>query len=187
LSRSNTLLIILAICLVLVMIYLAAGLLQERNVRSRLAAEIETTSRNLRDLPVPDGALSERLEQAKVESQAARQSVSGGNIDPTEIIALLLKTADERHLQLDPLSSEQWAKKNAGTSAYNMLPVELTLTGKASDYYQFVADLENTHLFLSLVIEQTAVIVSYPPAPDSEAVYNARLTISLVERLETAS
>jgi hypothetical protein len=186
LSRSNMLLMILSLCLVLVLAYLTLDYFKELKARNTLVNQIDTATQTLLLLPGPAEDLAGRLEQARDDNQAAKGSVYGLNPDTTEIIALLLKTADERHLQADPLSSEQWSKKNVGTGTYRMLPIELILSGSPADFYRFVADLENRQQFPNLAVEEMSITRDTPSGPESEAIFNVRLSLSLVLRLDAA-
>jgi hypothetical protein len=184
LSRSKLLPMVLSLCLVLVMLYLTVDYFKGQQAKNRQVTEINTATQTLQVLPDPAQNLAERLGQAKADNQAAKQSLSGQDIDSTAVIALLLKTADDRHLKVDPISSEQWSKKSFGTSIYRMLPIELTISGSPADFYFFIADLENQQLFPSLVIEELSITRSNPDGPEAEAGFRVKLSLSLAVRLE---
>jgi cytochrome oxidase Cu insertion factor (SCO1/SenC/PrrC family) len=176
----------LSLCLVLVLVYLMMDYLKELRARNTLVDQINTATQTLLLLPDPAKDLAERLKQAGADNQAAKQFVSGSDPDTTEIIALLMKTADDRHLQADPLSSEQWLK-NVGTGTYRMLPIELILSGSQADFYLFIADLENRQLFPSLAIEEISITRDNSPGPEAEAIFSVKLSLSLVVRLDVTS
>jgi hypothetical protein len=184
LSHSRLLLMILSLCLVLVLVYLMAGYFKEQGSKRALITQIDTATRTLLVLPDPAPNLSERLEQAKADNLAAKHGAYGNGPDTTEIIVLLLKTADDCHLQVDPISSEQWSKKSIGSGTYRMLPIELVLSGNQEDFYLFIAELENRQLFPTLAIEEMSVTRSSPLGLDAEASFSVKLTLSLAVRLD---
>jgi hypothetical protein len=187
LPRSKLLFIILSLCLALVLVYLVMSYFNQQRTQNRLSEQISTTTQTLAMIAEPARDLKQRLDQAKVENQAAQQSVSVSNMDTTGVLNLLLKTADERNLTVDPLSTEQWEKNSIGAGTYRMLPIELIINGKQADFILFIADLENRQIFPSLAIQDMTVTNSSPSGSGAEAGITAKLTLALVVRSDVVS
>jgi hypothetical protein len=186
LARSKLLLTILCLCLALVLVYLTMGYFSQKRSQNALKSQIDTATQTLVNMAEPEKNLDQFLQQAKDQNQAARDFVSGGNIDSTHTLDSVLKKADERHLKIDPLSTEQWSTNSVGSSIYRMLPMEFLISGTQSDFVIFVTDLENEKLFPSLVIENISVTRVGQPDLKAEAGITVKLTLSLVVRSKAA-
>jgi hypothetical protein len=187
LARTKLLFLILVLCLILVLVYLMVDYLREQRAKSTLIDQINNTTNTLMLMAAPPQDLQKLLEQAKADNQSSRSFVSGNDLDVTEVINSLLNTAAECNLQVNPVSTDQWIKRSIGSGTYNMLPLELTITGVQSDFIRFLGDLENPQMFPDLVVEGMTVTRNSQPDIGMAAEISVKLNLSLVTRSEVAS
>jgi hypothetical protein len=187
LARTKLLFLILVICLVLVIVYLMADYLRSQGAKNGLIGQIDNMTRTLTLMAGPPEDLQKLLEEAKAENQSAKLFVSGKDINVTEVMDSLLKTAAECNLKVNPVSTEQWLKRNIKNGIYNMLPLELIVAGDQADFVRFLADLENRQLFPSLAIEEIEITHRSQTGSVSEAEVKVKLNLSLVMRSEVKS
>ncbi|MBN1191520.1 MAG: hypothetical protein JXA46_17320 [Dehalococcoidales bacterium] len=181
-ARTKLLYVILVLCLVLGIVYLLSDYLRAEGGKNILIDQIDNTTQSLSLMEGPPENLQELLEQARADNQSARLFVSGDSLDVTQVINSLLNTAAERNLKVNPVSTEQWLKRNIGNGTYDMLPLELIVAGDQDDFVSFLSDLENRESFPCLAIEEMIITSSRRTGAGEYEEVTVDLSLSLVVR-----
>jgi hypothetical protein len=128
-----------------------------------------------------------RLEDAQKAYKAAITSVSGANIDSTQIMEALIETADINNLDVNPAVTDQWMKRTFGTSTYRVLPLTLQIKGNRQEILDYVLKLEDQTLFPHLAIEGLTIVEASPDAAAAEGLQQATLNANIFVRLTPAN
>jgi hypothetical protein len=185
-SRKRLLTSGLIVCLVLVLAYLAVDLNKLHVKQVALREQIGASTSTLTLLPTPAMGADLRLTQAQTAYQSALAGVSI-KAAPTEIIRSLLVLTDNYHFKVNPITTEQWAKRSIGTVTYRILPINLSLEGNLADILLFIQDLENEDKFPSLEIENTEIAPLTDLSGGSSQYDTAlKIRLSVMERLTTS-
>ncbi len=188
-SHSRILIMLLGVCMVVVYAYLLTDYFKQEKVQAAIINQTGDSSRVLALLALPPANLQAQLEQARIANQAARQAVSWDNINSTAIIKAVLQKAEACNLKANPLTADQWLKRNVGNKAYRILPLKLDLEGKLSDLTQFLGQLEDREAFPSLAIEDLSIDLNSQTDGSGKTSItsgvSAKLTVSIIVRLES--
>lgn len=182
-SSRQLLIRVLIVCLLIGYIYFITDYLRQSRLQDELANQINDKAQALTLVPKPASDLQERLARAEQASLLTRQSMAPANVNITQTIDNILKLADKNNLKLTPLSTEQWAKKKAEETTYNVLQMELKIEGDFSDLVTFVQQLEDGKSFPSLAVERVDINAvseaSEPGATEVKPVITADVAVYL--------
>jgi hypothetical protein len=185
-TRSKTLIIIFFLGLVIVYVFLLASYMYQVKMQNVLRQQIEVSERNLSLLPAVPADLPERLETAQTNYNTVLAAVSEKNIDPTQTLEKLMKTADIFELKVNPAMTDQWMERTYSSSVYRILPFTLKITGKPEQIINYVERLEDYTQFPGLSIEGliitgTSTDTTEPGDIVHEATINADIVIKRSE------
>jgi hypothetical protein len=182
-ARSRLLLIVLVVCLVIVVIYTTNDYFKQNAQQKSLQQQIDTANQTLALLPQPVQDLPQKL----TDAQAAYQSISTpltANPDPNLLIKKLFLVSDQLHLEVNPVSTDQWVQRTIGGSTYWVMPLYLDIVGPFPDLLAFLTRLQDKSEFPALQIEKSEMISLTPAKKDSLDPLTLKLTLSLVKKLE---
>lgn len=184
-KRTKQLSIALLVCLVLVLAYQLIDLNRLNQNRTALKDRIAASTGTLALLSAPSADNSSRLAEVNAAYQSALNGVSQ-KVVTTQVIQMLLDITDRYAFQVNPITTEQWSKRNVGSTVYQVLPVNFSLNGNLNDIISFTRELENSTQYPNLEIESTRIV---PNNVDnlSAGAYdtNMQIRILVFERLTT--
>lgn len=184
--RSRLLLIVLVVCLVIVVVYLTNDYLKQNVQQKSIQQQIDTGSQALAILSQP----AEGLQQKLADAQSAYQSASAAlslKEDPNSIIKNIFLISDELHLDLNPLTTDQWAQRTIGSSLYRVMPMYLNLQGQFPDLLAFVTRLQDKNAFPALQIETSEIMPLTPATSGGENPATLKLTLSLIQKADAGN
>jgi Tfp pilus assembly protein PilO len=191
LSGSKLLITILVVCLIVVFGYQMIDYFKQQREQVAIFNQTRISNQTLALLTKPPQDLNQRLVESKLANQIAEKSVTIDKINSTDVIDSILRTADICGLKVTPLTTNQWLKKSLAGSTYRMLPIEVNVEGKLSDLTTFIARLEDRNSFPSLVIQDLSIsgneqVDGIETVIGNTSIVSAKLTLSIITRLETA-
>jgi len=184
--RSRLLLIVLVVCLVIVIIYLTNDYLKQNAQQKAVQQQIDTANQTLAILPQP----VQGLQQTLADAQAAYQSSSAAlalNSDPTSLIQNIFLISDQLNLKLNPVTTDQWGQRTIGSSTYRVMPLYLNLQGQFPDLITFITRIQDKSIFPFLQIEKSEITPLKPGQTASSDLLTLKLTLSLVQKLDTGN
>lgn len=146
----------LGVCLVIVFIYLGTDYLKQRGQQKALTARLSDASRALSLLPQGEADLKARLAEAQRQQIAVREDLFPSDVDTTQVIAAVLRAADEEGVEVVPLATERWVERRVEETLFNVFRVRLSVSGELEDVLALAGRLEQTQ-FRSLAVENLSV------------------------------
>jgi hypothetical protein len=190
--RSNLAITILALGLIIVFTFMLTDSFKQVRAQDNLRKQIDRGTQELASMEQPDPGLPEKLEKIQSENASVKASLSAGMVNPREIIEAVLETAGNCELMSNNLTADKWLSQNIGDSTYRIMSISLNLKGTTFNLLRFVEKLENKQSFPSLIVNHLSLADSEANdtqklSPDSPAEIEAKLSVSIVARTESAS
>jgi Tfp pilus assembly protein PilO len=157
--RTRVLLIIvLVVALLAVYGFIGMDYLNQRNQRDTYDTQIAQASEALFLMPQPPADLQERLAAANASLEEVKNAF-GFNATSTEIVEMILNTANQTGVTVTPLITQAWAQVSISGQTYEVFRMNIQATGTFSQLALFIHQLETdepkTLVIESLVIEGT--------------------------------
>jgi hypothetical protein len=143
---------LLVVCLLIVYVYLGIGYIKQGAQQADIDAQISGSSRALSLVPQPPKDLKQRLEAAEQAYASAKQVVFPRDLNTTDVIAAVLKTADSYNVSVTPLSTSPWVEKKVETRVFLVFRISLKVEGAYDAVVAFIGQLEEKE-FQSMVVE----------------------------------
>ncbi len=157
-SRTRALTRVLAVCIVVLFVYLGVDLVKQQRQHKLLNQRTADAFSALAVLRKPAPDLQERLENARLLNENARQSILPAETNTTEAVDAVLRAADANSVKALPLSTSPWSESNAGGKTYMVFRLSLNIEGTLTDLVGFLRQVEAG--FASMVVDNLAVTVS---------------------------
>jgi hypothetical protein len=158
LSRSKVLIVLLVLGLILVYANLLLTYANQKREQNSLRDQVNNSITTLKLLPAAPTDLPERLAAAQQAYDTALTEVSATDIDSTQIMEQLIKTAEIFNLKVNPATTNQWMLKNYGLTTYRVLPFSLEIKGSHEEIISYLMQLEDRTQFPFLAIDGLTLV-----------------------------
>jgi hypothetical protein len=189
LTRNRVLTITLILLLVAFLGYLTIDNQLLNRSQKSLSSQIQVDKQVLAVLPPPDDSLTQLLVKARAENQMAEASVTYSSASSTEVIASLLKIAEQHSIVVSPFNTEPWTLISLNSANYKILPMVLEIQGSLPNLISYLNNLENKNSYPYLIIRGLTISDSITSANNNNSgtSISAELKIAVIQRLESHS
>ncbi|MBA7711117.1 hypothetical protein ES703_120071 [subsurface metagenome] len=149
--RNKFLITILIIILVVVYSLLGLDYIKQQPEQAVLINRISDTGQALAQLPEPPPDLDGKLAVAEAKFSAAQNSFPA-ELNSTQFINYIIKLAERYHVTVIPLSTDAWSTQTFRNYDYNILRLDVAVSGSYPQLVSFISKLEDGD-YRTLVIE----------------------------------
>ena len=179
--KTRLLIVLLIVALLAGYYLLSTGYLKQRRQHESLDYQIADATRSLAMMPRPPENPEQRLAAAQA-NLASIESVSPCRVDSTRVINAILELADSLGIKAIPLIIQPWSIKKVGEHDYNVLLLNVSITGSFSRLTEFTERLENSESPM-FIIERLSV---YRDVGQSVETEDSEVTVPVSASLDLA-
>jgi hypothetical protein len=180
LPKTQTILMAVAACLAVVFGYVLFEYVRQDSIQKHLGTQIVQSRRTLSELPAPNSSLTQIYEESDKTNQAVKQSLTKQNGSITDVIDRLLQNADQAQVTVKPIICGDRQEKTIGNKVYDIVPLELTVSGNLSNVLAFVKMVENSELNPSVIVTNLSLSEKKVSEVNDENLITGLLSLSVV-------
>ena len=158
---NKSYLAVILVILVIVLGYFSIQLRQANRAGEDIAAQTETITLALAQIPASDQA---GLEQELVDLRkvlAARQADFARTVNTTSIVEKVIQIGAQNDVTVIPLTTREWQRETVAGYDFNVFRVSIEINGKYAALLDFLAGLETINIGVLLIEDISLEVTGY--------------------------